>query len=62
MNHCLVELQNCVGSNVSMIQDVFTKLHNIGVYWSQLEGQIIEKFREDVEKLSIEKKYEDYME
>ena len=61
MNQCLIGLQNCMGSNLNMLQDVFTKFHNIGNHWSQLEGHIIERFKADVDNLNILEKHEEYL-
>lgn len=62
MNQCLNGLQNCMGSNINMIEDICSKFHNIGNHWSKLESHISEKFKEGVDEINMLHAYKEYLE
>lgn len=61
MDLCLNGLDDCMNSNLQCLQSFFAKFYNIGKHWSQLELHEIDKFKEDIEKLDISQKYQEYL-
>lgn len=40
---------------------MFSKFHHIGNHWSDLEGHITVKFKEDVDNINMVEQYQEYL-